>query len=129
MKIKFSLIFVLSFALLIGCKKSGEPTTTGIVSGTIKDASTSAVIQNVRVLLFDANTPAANSIFTGGNGSYSFDITPGSYYIKLSKLGYENLPPVFCNNIKRAIRTTYLHLQLSFKCDFSYCGSSINSLF
>jgi Carboxypeptidase regulatory-like domain len=96
MNIKYSLIVVLAFALLLGCKKSSEPTTTGIVSGTIKDASTSAVIPGVLVLVFDANTnaPTANSIFTACNGTYSFDLTPGSYYIKLSKLGYENLPHV-----------------------------------
>jgi hypothetical protein len=95
MKIKYLLIFSLLFTLLSGCKKSNEPTTTGIVSGTVKNASTSAVIPNARVLVFDANTnaPAANSIFTASNGTYSFDLTPGSYYIKLSKLGYENLPP------------------------------------
>ncbi len=95
MKIKYYLMFVLSFALLSGCKKSSEPTTTGKVSGTVKDATTSAVIPNACVLVFDANTnaPAANSIFTDSKGSYSFDLTPGSYFIKLSKLGYENLPP------------------------------------
>ncbi|MGD0754087.1 MAG: carboxypeptidase-like regulatory domain-containing protein [Bacteroidales bacterium] len=95
MKIKYSFILLLSFTLLMGCKKSNEPTTTGIVSGTVTDASTAALIPSALVLVFDANTnaPAANSIFTSSNGSYSFDITPGSYYIKLSKLGYENLPP------------------------------------
>lgn len=115
MKIKYSLIFVLSFALLIGCKKNNEPTTTGIVSGTVTNASTSAVIPNTRVLIFDANTnaPAANSIFTGSNGSYSFDIAPSSYYIKLSKLGYENLPPA--NTI--AVPFTVV-LQQTVKMDF-----------
>jgi hypothetical protein len=95
MKTKLLLIVVLSCAFLFGCKKSETNTTTGVVKGVVKNASTSAVISNARVLVYDANTnaPAANSIFTGSDGSYSFSLVPGSYYIKVYKLGFENVPP------------------------------------
>lgn len=95
MKTRLLLIFTLIFSLFVGCKKSNNDITTGIVKGVIKNASNSVVIPNARVLVFDANTnaPAANSIFSDNNGAYSFALVPGSYYVKISKLGFESIPP------------------------------------
>lgn len=80
---------------LIGCKKSNDAPDTGAVKGVIKNASNSTIITDARVSIFDANTnsPAAGSTVTGKDGSYSFNLVPGSYYIKVSKLGFASVPP------------------------------------
>lgn len=97
MKNVLLLLSLLLIVFLIGCDKSNdEPIpTTGVVKGVVKNASNSALISTAQLLVFDANTnaPAANSIFSGNDGSYSFNLLPGSYYIKVSKLGFESVPP------------------------------------
>lgn len=81
--------------MFMACKKSNNDITTGIIEGVIKNATNSAPIPNARVLVFDANTnaPASNSIFSDDQGAYSFALVPGSYYVKITKLGFESIPP------------------------------------
>jgi Carboxypeptidase regulatory-like domain len=95
MKTKLFQVLIIIVAILLGCRKSDNGSNIGVVKGVVKDASDSAIISNARVLVFDAgtNAPAANSVFTGADGSYSFTLAPGDYYIEVSKQGFENFPP------------------------------------
>ena len=71
-----------------------EPTPTGIVMGYVTDVSSSDSLSNARVVLFDANTnqPATPVIITLEDGAYSFSLPGGSYYLRVSAQGYEEVP-------------------------------------
>ena len=92
----FSFAFVVLF--VSGCSKD-EPVqpqavTTGTLRGTVTDVETASAISGVRILLFDANTNAPLVSFASGNdGSFGLEIDPGTYFLKFSKQGYEELPP------------------------------------
>jgi len=79
----------------IGCSED-EPVqpTTGIIQGAVTEAGTSLPVSSVRVVVFDANTNAPLlSLTTGGDGSYSIELGPGTYLLKFARQGYEDLPP------------------------------------
>ncbi len=101
-KIKSNHMFViLTVAIMIPfmtrCSDSGggnETPTTGTITGTVRDASSNAVLAGVRIIVFNANTnaPAGNSLTSNTSGVYSVELEPGSYYLKLAKQGYYNVP-------------------------------------
>lgn len=89
-------VFLLSFAIYFGCSSStGPEPTTGVLSGTVRDAQTKSPLSGVRIVIFDANTnaPVGQSLFTSGAGVYTATVEQGTYYVKFYKQGYENLPP------------------------------------
>ncbi|MEK6482364.1 carboxypeptidase regulatory-like domain-containing protein [Catalinimonas sp. 4WD22] len=87
----------LFLALAIGiwsCQKDEDVETTGIVNGTVTSWSTSEVLDDVKIIVFesDSNTPV-QSLTTAADGTYSAELEPGSYYLKLYRNGYEQVPP------------------------------------
>ena len=77
-----------------GCKKEDEPVITGVVSGIITDANTDAALEGVRIIVFESNTNSPiKSLATGADGTYKTDLLPGSYYLKLYRNGYDQVPP------------------------------------
>lgn len=77
-----------------GCKKEDEPVITGIVSGIITDANTDAALEGVRIIVFESNTNSPiKSLATGADGTYKTDLLAGSYYLKLYRNGYDQVPP------------------------------------
>jgi len=95
-------IFVLSLAFLVflllplGCSSSSSPViTTGILTGIITDIQTSTAIPGVRITIYYANSnaPVGGSFTTASDGSYGVELQEGTYYVKLSKQGYEQVPP------------------------------------
>ncbi len=91
-----SLMPILAVILVIqGCKDDDEPVTTGTLTGVVTDANTAARLENVFINVFNSNTnvPVGTTIITAADGSYSVQLEPGSYYIKLSKQNYESVPP------------------------------------
>lgn len=93
---------VISFSILVGllfnvgCSKDDEPApTTGTLSGTVIDATSSLALADVLIIVFDANTnsPTGSTVVSAADGTYSAELDPGSYFIKATKQGYENVPP------------------------------------
>lgn len=88
------LIIVLSGYLFSCSKDESLITTNGTLHGTITDGSNNQALENVRISVFDAttNAPTAYSVLTHSDGSYSIPLPPGTYYLKLSKQGYLDIP-------------------------------------
>jgi hypothetical protein len=95
-------LLILSFvcfalnSIYVSCKSDqDEIITTGTLKGTITDFSTNQALSNVRIIVFDANTnaPTGNSILSGSDGGFSIQLSPGTYYLKLSKQGFLDIPP------------------------------------
>ncbi|WP_224999661.1 carboxypeptidase-like regulatory domain-containing protein [Cesiribacter sp. SM1] len=89
-------LMMLAFVLLVawGCKKDDEPVTTGVLSGTITDADTDAALDGVRIIVMESNTNApVKSLTTGADGAYKTELSGGSYYLKLYRQGYDQVPP------------------------------------
>jgi hypothetical protein len=89
------------FAILVtlylfqACKKNGSPSQNnnkGVLSGSITGPGSQSV-SGASIIVFNANTnlPVVTST-TGANGSYSIQLDPGSYYIKVYAQGYESVP-------------------------------------
>lgn len=81
--------------LLASCSKKEDPApTTGTVAGTITDLATKSVLSGTKLIVFDANTnsPVGSATTTGTDGHYSISLQPGSYYLKVFKQGYDDIP-------------------------------------
>lgn len=78
----------------LSCKDNTEIPTTGTLKGTVTASSNSQVLGNVRVTVYDANTnaPIGSSVLTLSNGTYQIQLLPGTYYLNLSKQGYNGIP-------------------------------------
>lgn len=100
--IKYSLIVLITapFVLIFSCNKDEEETppppapTTGIVEGIVTDGNSASALENVRIVLFNANTnePTNKVVVTDTNGHYSYTVAGGNYYLKLSKQEYSDVP-------------------------------------
>ena len=86
------LCFVVS-VITFSCKNDS---TTGTLKGTVTASSTSQSLAGVRIVVYDANTnaPIGNSVVTESNGTYEIELTPGAYYLNLSKQGFNGIPQV-----------------------------------
>jgi hypothetical protein len=88
------LCFIVGF-IAFSCKKSSNDTpTTGSLKGTVTDNSNSQALSNVKIIVYDANTnaPSGNAVLTGSDGTYQVQLNPGTYYLNLSKQGYNGIP-------------------------------------
>lgn len=77
------------------CKDEEEDVpTTGKLVGQITEAATTDPIVDASVVIFDAdaNSPVASTT-TDAGGSFSQDLDPGNYFIKVSAQGYLQVPP------------------------------------
>jgi len=92
-----SILFLLS-VLLFSCGKDDDDkkATTGKLTGVITDYISSETLTDVHIIVFNAttNAPTDFSGVTDSEGSYSFDLEPGVYYLKLSKQGYTDIPAI-----------------------------------
>lgn len=95
-KLMHSLLAVLLLSsVFFACnKESEEIKTTGRLVGTITDAETNSPLANARIIVFDANTnaPSGVTLTSGSDGKYSAELLSGSYYVKVYRQGYENIP-------------------------------------
>ena len=95
------LLLTIAFAtslLFTACSKD-EPAptpTTGTLKGTVTASSTAQAIGSVRITVYNANTnaPTGNSVLTQSNGTYQIELAPGSYYLNLSKQGFNGIPAI-----------------------------------
>lgn len=90
-----SLVLAFISIFWLSCSKDDvKVTTTGTLKGVVTSLADNKALANVRVVLFDAttNAPTNYSALTGNDGSYSFELKPGAYYLKLSSQGYIDIP-------------------------------------
>ncbi len=75
-------------------KDEEEKPTTGHIEGVIYDLETAVVLSDVRIIVFDANTnaPINETHLSNSEGYFKIELDPGTYYLKLYKLGYESIP-------------------------------------
>ncbi|WP_289055737.1 carboxypeptidase-like regulatory domain-containing protein [Carboxylicivirga marina] len=94
MKKIFGLLLVLVVAFS-GCNDDDDDDgpTTGIIKGMVTDDATIA-LDGVYIMVFDATTneSVGETLQTDANGVYSITIDPGTYYLRLFKQGYNNIP-------------------------------------
>ncbi len=99
MKHKSSIAFLfilIATIFLFSCKKNSDSTvTTGQLKGIVKDGITSSPLENVNVVIFNAdnNSPIGQTLKTNASGEFSTDLVPGNYFVKLSRQGYYPVPP------------------------------------
>ncbi|WPP51881.1 MSCRAMM family protein [Catalinimonas niigatensis] len=77
-----------------GCQKDEDVETTGIVRGMVTKGNTSIALDDVKIIVFESNsnTPV-QSLTTAADGTYTTELEPGSYYVRLYRNGYEQVPP------------------------------------
>jgi hypothetical protein len=77
-------------AMLLGSPLSAQ-TTFGSISGTVTDASGSAV-GGAQITLTSAATSAKQTFTTGADGLYSFvNLSPGEYTLEVEKSGFKHV--------------------------------------
>lgn len=89
------LYYLVATICLFSCKKNSDTVaTTGQLKGIVKDATTSTPLENVSVVIFNAdnNSPIGQTLKTNASGEFSTDIVPGNYFVKLSRQGYYPVP-------------------------------------
>jgi hypothetical protein len=92
---RFLRVFVIAFCFCVAAMLLGSPlsaqTTFGSISGTITDASGSAVA-GAQVTLTSADTSAKQTFTTGADGLYSFvNLNPGEYTLEVEKSGFKHV--------------------------------------
>jgi hypothetical protein len=90
----FALIMAASL-FLYACSKDDPKPTTGKLLGQVTDAMSAEALEGVRVIIFNAddNAPTGTILTSDASGNFTTDLTPGNYFIKLYKQGYEAVPP------------------------------------
>lgn len=98
------------FFLLVACKKNSDTVPTGQLKGIVKDAVTSSLLENACVVIFNAdnNSPIGQTLKTNANGEFSIELTPGNYFVKLSKQGYYPVPPPIVDAVPFSITASQL---------------------
>src|SRR5580704_6030090 len=92
---RFLRVFVIGFCFCLATMLLGSPlsaqTTFGSISGTVTDASGSAVA-GAQVTLTNDATSAKQTFTTGADGLYSFvNLNPGEYTLEVEKSGFKHV--------------------------------------
>lgn len=95
----FTMAMAMAIALItmfISCNKDDDSKkpTLGTIEGTVVDAEDNSNLSGVKITVFDANTnfPTNATMETDAKGEYKFELDPGTYFLKLNKLGYNSIP-------------------------------------
>ena len=110
MKRKSSIVFLyalIATICLFSCKKNSDTVTTGQLKGIVKDATTTSPLENVSLIIFNAdnNSPTGQTLKTNASGEFSADLPPGNYFVKLSKQGYYPVPAPLLEAVPFSIST------------------------
>lgn len=87
-------MYLMASTAFISCKKdSDDAPTQGTLKGMVTNTSSQGV-SNARIVVYDANTnaPVGSGAQTASDGAFSIMLDPGSYYLSLSKQGYNSIP-------------------------------------
>ena len=85
-------------ALLLAAGCSGDdgssPPPTGTLRGTVTDLRNGQPLSGARVIISEAvtNSPLG-SLSTGVDGVFTVELSPGSYTVKVSRQGFDPVPP------------------------------------
>ncbi|MEH0154456.1 carboxypeptidase-like regulatory domain-containing protein [Limibacter armeniacum] len=100
-QLKRTLLFLsilMTSALIISCSDNDddEGPTQGVVEGQVMSNEDSTPLEGVQVSVFDSdsNEPIGRTVKTDAEGNYSLDLNPGTYYLRLATLGYQEVPPL-----------------------------------
>ena len=93
----FLFLIIPTLFFISACSSGGggsTPPPPGTLSVTVTDGESGAVLPDVRVLVFDADTnePTSDALITDAQGTASNTYDIGSYYLVLSKQGYSGSP-------------------------------------
>ena len=90
---------------LFSCTKKSDTVTTGQLKGIVKDATTSSPLENASLIIFNAdnNSPIGQILKTNAMGEFSTDLPVGNYFVKLSRQGYNPVPPPLLEAVPFAI--------------------------
>lgn len=86
--------FALINLLFISCSKDDPKPSSGTLSGTVTDAVAGTGLENVSIIVFDTetNSPTETSLTTDASGNFSATLSPGTYFLKFFKQGYNAVP-------------------------------------
>ena len=83
--------FVTVLAVVAGFHEGSAQTTTGQISGTVKDAS-GAVIAGATVTATNVDTKASRTVTSGEAGSYVLPLLPpGNYQVVITEAGFQSV--------------------------------------
>jgi len=102
------LITLIATTIFFSCKKNNPEPTTGQLKGIVKDATTSSPLENVNVVIFNAdnNSPIGQTLKTNASGEFSVELTAGNYFLKLSRQDYYPVPPPLLEAVPFAINVS-----------------------
>jgi len=105
----FFLSLVMATGILFSCKKTDDA-PMGQLKGIVKDASTSSALENVSVIVFNAdnNSAIGQTLKTNASGEFSTSLAPGNYFVKLSRQGYYPVPPASLEAVPFSITANQL---------------------
>ena len=87
---QLTIVFILSILisiLFVNCEEPTKVETTGKISGTVSDSSTSQKLSNVTI----TSDPVTSSKSTDSQGSFLIEgVEPGTYSVKAAKEGYSD---------------------------------------
>lgn len=93
-KLTFFLFLLMTTGFLFSCKKS-DKAPMGQLKGIVKDATTVSALENVSVVIFNAdnNSAIGQTLKTNASGEFSTSLAPGNYFVKLARQDYYPVPP------------------------------------
>src|SRR5215203_474920 len=105
----FFLSLVMATGILFSCKKTDDA-PMGQLKGIVKDASTSSALENVSVIVFNAdnNSAIGQTLKTNASGEFSTSLAPGNYFVKLSRQSYYPVPPASLEAVPFSITANQL---------------------
>ncbi len=93
--IKRLMPILLGVFMIWSCSKKDDPQVTGLISGTVLDATNDASLSEALIIVFNADTnePVGEILKSGDDGTFYIELDPGNYYIRISRQGYIDSPP------------------------------------
>ncbi len=87
------IVALLMVVIFSSCKKD-EENPNGFAEGQVTEFSTNVGLENVLITVVNSNENLPiQTTTTNAEGNFSLELLPGSYYLRLSKQGYQSIPP------------------------------------
>jgi len=87
------MLFIAIGVFIISSCGKDDSNPNGFVEGNIYEMGTVAGIGEALISVFDSNTnQPVFTAKTNADGTFSFELLPGSYYIRLSKQNFPKFP-------------------------------------
>ncbi|WP_258102505.1 collagen binding domain-containing protein [Marinoscillum sp. MHG1-6] len=88
------LLCAVGLVILSSCNKDDDGPTQGSVEGIVTAQADSSALEAVKISVFDANSNEAigTTTSTNSDGAYAITLDPGTYYLRLAKLGFQEVP-------------------------------------